>query len=352
MEELYFAAANSGDGFVSYYDQIFATSAFSRLYLLKGGPGTGKSTLLRRAAAKAEEIGIRVRRYACSSDPFSLDGIILLEPRIAMLDATAPHSRDTEVPGAVDELIDLGSFWRSSELAAARAEIEELQKRKQDAYANAYHWLGGAQCCARNTLHMLERCLDRDKLVRAVRRYLSGLAREAGQETPALIDSFGMHGRFFLPTMHRNAERAYILTNTRGGADLFLREIRQACRELGINTVFSPTYLDQTQTNGVLIPQNGTAFLDEACADAKRDCDKYVNMERFWRTDMLRVFRRELRQSDHSRQALLESAELAFARAREAHFALERIYAGAMDYAALEQYTTELLTGIFADIGR
>ena len=40
-EKKYFAAANTVDGFVSYYDEIFVKC--SRVYIIKGGSGTGKS---------------------------------------------------------------------------------------------------------------------------------------------------------------------------------------------------------------------------------------------------------------------------------------------------------------------
>ena len=41
MEEKYFAAVNSYRGFESYYQDMFG--AAERSYIIKGGPGTGKS---------------------------------------------------------------------------------------------------------------------------------------------------------------------------------------------------------------------------------------------------------------------------------------------------------------------
>ena len=47
MEEKYFAAANSGEGFVSYFGEVFGEQNFEHVYIIKGGPGTGKSYLLK-----------------------------------------------------------------------------------------------------------------------------------------------------------------------------------------------------------------------------------------------------------------------------------------------------------------
>ena len=51
-EQAYFAASNSRDGFHSYYEQCFRHKV-DRLLYIKGGPGTGKSTLRRGAIGQS-----------------------------------------------------------------------------------------------------------------------------------------------------------------------------------------------------------------------------------------------------------------------------------------------------------
>ena len=52
-----FAASNSGKGFCSYYGDIFSEKTILRRYLIKGGPGTGKSSFMREIAQRAREAG-------------------------------------------------------------------------------------------------------------------------------------------------------------------------------------------------------------------------------------------------------------------------------------------------------
>ena len=103
----YFAAANGYDGFISYFDKVFDPRDFTKIYILKGGPGTGKSSLMRKILTIAEGHGAICEAILCSSDKDSLDGIICKngDKQIAVIDGTAPHERDTVLPGAVDELI-------------------------------------------------------------------------------------------------------------------------------------------------------------------------------------------------------------------------------------------------------
>ena len=59
--------------------------------ILKGGPGCGKSTFMRRVGAAMERAGERVVYINCSGDPDSLDGAIFLDRNAAIVDGTSPH---------------------------------------------------------------------------------------------------------------------------------------------------------------------------------------------------------------------------------------------------------------------
>ena len=48
MQHKYFAASNSAQGFKNYYPEVFARA--DHLYIIKGGPGTGKSSFMKKYA--------------------------------------------------------------------------------------------------------------------------------------------------------------------------------------------------------------------------------------------------------------------------------------------------------------
>ena len=87
----FFLGANSPQGFYSLYDQLINPAQARAIYILKGGPGCGKSSLMRRVAQRAEEAGDRVEYIHCSGDPDSLDAIHLPARGAAIVDGTAPH---------------------------------------------------------------------------------------------------------------------------------------------------------------------------------------------------------------------------------------------------------------------
>lgn len=98
----FFGAATVG-GSRDYIPQV--TAGLARRVFLKGRPGTGKSTLLKRLAQAARQAGWDVELYHCSLDPGSLDLVAVRQLGFCVLDSTAPHEYFPDRPG--DEILDL-----------------------------------------------------------------------------------------------------------------------------------------------------------------------------------------------------------------------------------------------------
>lgn len=60
-------------------------------YFIKGRPGTGKSTFLKRFRDEAIKRGFDAETYFCSFDPKSLDMVVIRELSVCIFDSTAPH---------------------------------------------------------------------------------------------------------------------------------------------------------------------------------------------------------------------------------------------------------------------
>ena len=89
---LLFLGANSPEGFVSRFNAAYRLDGSWRAYIVKGGPGTGKSTLMKKLAKAALTQGIEVVLAPCSSDPASLDAVLMPGIRCCVMDGTAPHA--------------------------------------------------------------------------------------------------------------------------------------------------------------------------------------------------------------------------------------------------------------------
>ena len=138
----YFVCANSCKGFVNYFQSNL--DGMDRVYILKGGPGTGKSTLMKRIGETfaAED---QVEYIYCSSDVSSLDGVILKNKKIAIVDGTSPHVTEPKAPGAVEEYLNLGTAWNRNILAEHKSEILSLGNQISQRYKTVYSLLAEAK---------------------------------------------------------------------------------------------------------------------------------------------------------------------------------------------------------------
>lgn len=70
----YFLGGNTVRGFVSFYSG-FCRGPEDFLWVIKGGPGCGKSSFMKTIGRAAEEKGLDVEYVLCSGDPESVDGV-------------------------------------------------------------------------------------------------------------------------------------------------------------------------------------------------------------------------------------------------------------------------------------
>lgn len=105
-----FLGAATAFGPIDYIPSI--TEDIVKRYFIKGRPGTGKSTFMKRIANDALAKGFDVEKYHCSFDPKSVDMIVIRELGVCIFDSTLPHEHFPEREN--DEILD---FY---ELAAKR----------------------------------------------------------------------------------------------------------------------------------------------------------------------------------------------------------------------------------------
>ena len=133
----YFLGGNTARGFVSFYDG-FCRGPEDFLWVIKGGPGCGKSSFMKTIGHAAEDAGLDTESVLCSGDPDSVDGVYIPAWHTGYVDGTAPHVIEAVTPGAAGLYLDLGQFYDRIALQKERRAIEDLQRRYQSLYREAY----------------------------------------------------------------------------------------------------------------------------------------------------------------------------------------------------------------------
>ena len=334
-----FAASNSARGFKSYYDRIFDRERLLHLYIIKGGPGTGKSSFMKKVGEHLERRGVAVEYYRCSFDPDSIDGI-LTDTGIAFIDGTAPHPAECEISGARDELIDLGAFWYAPALRERYDEISELSLGKRKAYEIAYGYLGACGEIIKIEKSSVLSALRQDKMLAAVSRLLPREVRGGGFDLiPSLTDSFGMRGRVSLDTYERHADTVYEIKDLFSSGSFFLSALIERAKQCEIPVRVSYDPIMPEYPNAVFLCNSKTAFVLRASTDAGSEGAKSINMERFLDKSLCDLQKARRKRNKRLLGELMSEAREELVRAGKYHFALERLYVASMDFTAKEAFT-------------
>lgn len=351
MDFHFYAASNSSEGFKSYYPEIFARADL--LYVIKGGPGTGKSSLMKKYALRAESEGHRCEYYRCSSDPSSLDGVLIFGHSgvTGFVDGTSPHVCEPVLPGAREEIVNLGEYWNGELLRQQKNEIRALGERKSAEYKSAYTYLRSVGNLRAVTDGLLKEAILWDKIKSAAEKYVKNYKSGKMNAVPAIIDSVSMCGCVRLDSFERNAKEIFWVSDFYGVGNIFLDLLLEALENKDVNIRVSFDPVSPEMVDGIYIENFDIAFLiaksagdlDDLLAKNSKKINNTVNIKRFVDTERLKDLRSELRYTAKLAQSSLDGALHSLSKARIYHFLLEDVYCKAMDFKRLSEIKIEVL---------
>ncbi|MBQ7173285.1 MAG: hypothetical protein IJR88_04130 [Clostridia bacterium] len=347
-KDAYFAASNSKNGFCSYFEECFRRPGIGHLYLIKGGPGTGKSQFMRVCAKKAAENEFSVEYILCSSDPESLDGVILTkgERCIAFCDATAPHVMEAREPGLSEEIINLGQFWDADALQDCKVELRRLEKEKKKAYLSAYRYLSAAGELYLEELDLVSPFWKTEELNKLVEKFAKEIKTGPGYSSrPSVLSAVSMDGRVSLNSFFAKADVRYFVEDCHGISARFLAEVGKIAveRNQPIRVSYDP--LVPGRIDGIYFSEAGIAL--QTAGDPTLYPAKKIRLRRCVDVASMRGKRGQIRYAAQMKRALTGGALESLARVKEAHFAMEKIYSSAMDFPAKEAFTEAFLNKLF-----
>lgn len=344
----FFLGANSQHGFYSLYDQLIDPAQASAIYILKGGPGCGKSTLMRRVGQQAEEAGETVEYIHCSGDPDSLDAVVLPKQKTAIVDGTAPHVVEPVYPVVVENYVNLGECCNRTSLQSVRSEIANCMGGYKNCYQRAYRCLRAATEIMediRETLsteHLEQKCSKRARgiLSREVRSEGSG----SGQVIQRFLSATTHCGTVsYYETVDALCKRVYALEDNYGLAHSMLTHLLVGASAAGYDVIVCPSPLSPDRLEHLLIPELSLAFVSTSASSSyhKRPYRR-IRMDAMADQELIHQNKARLRFSRKVSNALIDEAVASLAQAKAIHDELEALYNPHVDFDRVCQTADDL----------
>ncbi|MHC0036617.1 PRK06851 family protein [Pseudoneobacillus sp. C159] len=337
----YYAGGNTARGFHNLYDSNL--QGLERLFILKGGPGTGKSSLMKKIGEEWLHRGYDIELLHCSSDNNSIDGVINRDLGVGIVDGTAPHVIEPKAPGAVEEYVNLGEAWDSAKLAAEKGNIVTLSDKISDAFQTAYATFAEALSIHDEWEKIYINSMDFEKADgltnNLINKFFGKMKlnkksdvrhRFLGAATPqGAVD--------FVPNLTEDLSKRYFIKGRAGsGKSTLLKKIAGVAEERGFDVEVYHCGFDPNSLDMVIVRELGFAIFDSTAPHEyfpSQDTDEIIDMyEELIAPSTDEIFAEDIADIAGRYKAKMKEAISHLANAKSLHDQLEEIYVGAMDF--------------------
>lgn len=339
-----FPGGNTPKGFYSFYNYILPQEEANRIFVIKGGPGVGKSTFMRKAGLELAEQGYDVEFMHCSSDNGSLDGIVVPQLGIAMIDGTAPHVVDPKNPGAVDEIIHLGDFWNEGKMKANKEGILKDNREVSRLFDRAYRYINAAASVYEDTAAINEWAMDFARI-----NSIAAELIEAIFGADAIADKEGYERKLFASALTPEGLQNHLASLLIGkvckvkagagtGNDKLLEKIKAAALDRGFDAEGYYCPVNPEKLEHLIIPDKGISFTTEnKYHTAQKEAFMVIDLNAYLDNNVLHEYTKVLAYNEDTFEALLYKGLDTIAQAKATHDHMEKYYIPNMDFDAVQR---------------
>ena len=342
----YFLASNSGEGFVSHFEQNYDCYDGWRVYIIKGGPGTGKSSFMKYVVVNAVDKGYGVELCPCSSDPDSLDGVIIKDIKTIVVDGTSPHVVEPQFVGVCEEIINLGEFWRGEKLREKAGEIIKVTLENKKLHKTAASYISAASELMYDNYKLAERFTKLKKVetfgAKLAESAIPKKQEKCAKEWVRFIGGITPKGVVAFKSTVEDFYKNVVVIDDKYGfcAGVIMNIVRDTAISRGYEIIaLKNPFLPSEIIDHILIPQLSLAFVREyECINFD---EKYrrIHSRRFYDINVLRECRSRITFNRRVARELLLGAIETLSRAKMVHDRLEKYYIDAMDFKSMTLFT-------------
>ncbi len=358
--EQFFLGANTPNGFFSLFNELYNPYGEWQMYIIKGGPGTGKSTIMKDIAKTAEEKGFLAQRIPCSSDPYSLDAVIIPELKTAIADGTSPHTIEPVFPGVCENTIDLSICWNKNKLKENASKIKMIATTNSAAHKKCVKFMKAASLLEDEIKKYTYTSVDFDKIERFSKRICDTYFKQKLDKDEAAnislrfltaLTPIGIH--FITDYLENDCETVITVRDNIEIAELIINKIKNTASDKKYDMIVCNCPLGaKTKTEHIIFPELSLAFTTSNEYHSFKG-NKVILTSRFTDRGVILKYRNTVNFLKRAKREMINEALEALKSAKSAHDILESYYIDAMDFKKVNAIKDSIINEIFSyDVSR
>ncbi len=347
--QTYFLGGVSPSGFRSkFINQIKKPGFYT--YILKGGPGTGKSTLMKKAAEALSHDRLSI--FYCSSDTSSLDAVIDEDKKIIIVDGTAPHVFEAIYPGASQEVINLGEYWNGDKLKASGDAIRYCSDENSRYHKRTRCCIEASSAVNSDIYSIAEESLNRKKLDSYTERLLKKLIPKSKEKKNGKIEfrqlSAFTADHYMTMPVTGDYSVYFVKDDLFAGSDVFLKKLTDSFTSSGYDVIVSEfNILPIPSFEHIIVPELGLVFLSGNFFNKlEPGTAGIINFSRFYEKEKLSEKKQRISFDKKASLELSAEAALSLRTALRIHDELEKFYIDAIDFKKLNSMTDRFIKSL------
>lgn len=349
-----FPGNNTPEGFYSYYHYILPQREANHIFCIKGGPGVGKSTFMKRIGKRLQDMGFDVEYLHCSSDPDSLDGIVIPKLRVSMIDGTAPHVVDPKNPGAVDEIINLGEYWNLSGIKQNKEEVIDINEKVGLLFKRSYRYIAASKHLLDDITCIYEKATDYSGLAQEIENIKNDIFKtnksnklgKVRKQFGSAITPLGLI--HYLDSLYDDTYEVYTIKNNWGiGVNRLLKRISEEAIIRGYNTELYYNPMEPSQSiEHVVIPCLKIAFVTQNKYLSVKRKDHIIDLSKYADNNILKDDKTTIDFDKKQYEIMLNKGISTIKKAKQTHDDMEKYYIPNMNFEEVKKKMHEILARI------
>lgn len=342
----YFLGSNTPSGFVGYYNE--ANKGGNRLFILKGGSGVGKHTFMKNVAEEMKNNGQPVEYCHCSNDVNSLDGIMLPEIGVGIIDGTSPHMVDPSLPGCFDEIVDLGKYINTSAVLEQKDRIAFLTASKKRMYNRAYTYLKCAKNLHDDTSQLISACVEKNKfneMLQSLPKTLVSCSKKSPSKVKHIFASAYTSSGYvdyvgsLLENKHTAGIKNYYCLNKQ-----IMKAIYDYALTCGADMTVCHSIIDPSHIDHIIFDDINILSIDEH--NKFCEADEIINLKDIVNKDKIMDAHNDITWNNQHFDELVEKAVSIMSSCGDFHSELESIYIPAMNFDGVNEELQKVIKKI------